>query len=193
MSRRLRLGLLWTVLAVLALIIWRAELQRSERIGAAPVAESRRLLPVPIDEIGVVEIMARGTMHRFERDPAGAWFYHGAHDASQASHEHVSDPARAATIDTAMIAFGRMQREQQIPLPEAGDEYGVARPELFILVYRPGSDAPLARYAVGSASPDGYSRYLLPVGAPGLVTVPDFHIKNLLALIEAMKAAGSPA
>jgi hypothetical protein len=44
---------------------------------------------------------------------------------------------------------------------------------------------------VGTTATDGVSRYLLPVGAADIVTIPDFHIKNLLALIDAVKIAGA--
>ena len=182
-----RLWLVWAAVAVLAVVIWQGEVRRSAQIGAGTPTESKRLLPVPIGDVGGVEVMVKGTMHRFERDGGGIWFYHGMHDVAQAGHEHRADPRQAGTIATAMTAFGRMQREQRIPLKDGGDEYGVARPDIFIMVYRPGSDAPLARYAIGGLSPDGYSRYLLAVGASEIVTVPEFHIKNLLGLIDAMK------
>ena len=39
----------------------------------------RLLLPVPVDQLGAIEVADAGTLHRFERDAAGAWFYHGAH------------------------------------------------------------------------------------------------------------------
>ncbi len=188
-----RLWLIWGLLALLAVVIWRAELQRSDEISAMSARETKRLLPLPIEEIGVVEVMAQGTMHRFERASNGLWFYHGIHDASQAGHEHTIDPAQSDTIAQAMTGFGRMQREQQIPLKGGDDEYGIARPEMFIIVYRTSTDAPLARYAAGNVTPDGYGRYLLPVGGNEIVTVPEFHMTNLLGLIDAMKSAAPVA
>ncbi len=183
-----KLWLIWGALLVLGVIIWRGELQRSDEISAMSVRETKRLLPLPIEQIGVVEVMQKGTMHRFERASNGQWFYHGIHDASQAGHEHRIDAAQADAIATALTGFGRMQREQQIPLKGDSDEYGIARPDIFIIVYRSGAEAPLARYAAGNVTPDGYSRYLLPVGGAEIVTVPEFHITNLLGLIDAMKA-----
>ena len=97
----------------------------------------------------------------------------------------------AAVIDKAMIAFGRIQREQKIAIKAGEDEYGVTRPDIFILVYLPKADEPLARFAVGTTATDRVSRYILPVGAAEIVTIPDFHIKNLLALIDAVKIAGA--
>jgi hypothetical protein len=130
-------------------------------------------------------------MHRFERDAEGLWFYHGIHDTNKAEHGHSTDPQMAAVIEKAMIAFGRIQREQKIAIKAGEDEYGVTRPDIFILVYLPKSDEPLARFAVGTTATDRVSRYILPVGAAEIVTIPDFHIKNLLALIDAVKIAGA--
>jgi len=190
-----KLWLIWGVLVALAVVIWRGEVRRSNEISAMSVRETKHLLPAPIEEIGVVEVMAKGTMHRFERAANGKWFYHGIHDASQPGHEHNIDPAQSDTIANALTGFGRMQREQTVPLKGGDDEYGVSRPDIFIIVYRSaGNEAPLARYAAGGNTPDGYSRYLLPVGESSIVTVPEFHITNLLNLIDAMKAkAAAPA
>ena len=190
-AQRNKLLLIWLALAGLAVAIFFAEVKRSERISAPVVRESKRLLPAPIEDIRAVEIMSNGAMHRFERDSADLWLYHGAHDGTQSEHEHVTDPKLAALINEAMVIFDRVQREQSIPLPTGEDEFGVTRPDMFIVVYRSKTEEPLARYAVGTTATDGVSRYLLPVGAADIVTIPDFHIKNLLALIDAVKIAGA--
>ncbi len=182
---------IWTAVAALAGAIYVGEKRRSAEINAPVARVDNRLLPVAIEEISIVEVMIKGAMHRFERDDQGLWYYHGMHDAAQAGHAHKTDPKVAATIDKAMIAFGRMQRERSLPLKAEQDEFGVTRPDIFIMVYRPKAAEPLARYAVGLVATDTFSRYLLPVGSADVVTVPDFHIKNLLALIEAMKAMGA--
>ncbi len=182
---------IWAVVAALAAAIYIGEHKRSAEINAPVAREDKRLLPVDIDDIGIVEIMIKGTMHRFERDDQARWYYHGMHDAAQAGHEHKTDPKAAELIDQAMVAFGRMQKERSLPLKAEQDEFGVTRPDIFIMVYRAKAAEPLARYAVGSVATDTFSRYLLPVGSADVVTVPDFHIKNLLGLIEAMKAMGA--
>lgn len=186
-----RLILIWSVLAALAVAIYLGERQRSEQLGIANQRVTPWLLPAPMQDLGAVEIMVKGSMHRFERDAEGRWFYHGIHDARKAEHGHSTDPTMAAIIDKAMINFGRVQREQKIAIKAGEDEYGVTRPDVFILVYRPKAEEPLARYAVGIVAPDGVSRYVLPVGAADIVTIPDFHIKNLLSLIDAVKIAGN--
>jgi len=186
-----RLLLIWGVLLALAVLIFIGERQRSEQMGMSSQRVVPWLLPAPMQDLGAVEIMVKGSMHRFERDAEGRWFYHGVHDANKAEHGHSTDPQMAAVIDKAMVVFGRVQREQKIALKAGEDEYGVTRPDVFILVYLPKADSPLASYAVGTIATDRVSRYILPVGAADIVTVPDFHIKNLLALIDAVKIAGA--
>jgi len=186
-----RLLLIWGVLLALAVLIFIGERQRSEQMGLSSQRVVPWLLPAPMQDLGAVEIMVKGSMHRFERDAEGRWFYHGVHDANKAEHGHSTDPQMAAVIDKAMVVFGRVQREQKIALKAGEDEYGVTRPDVFILVYLPKADSPLASYAVGTIATDRVSRYILPVGAADIVTVPDFHIKNLLALIDAVKIAGA--
>ena len=186
-----RLLLVWGVLLALAVLIFIGERQRSEQMGLSSQRVVPWLLPAPMQDLGAVEIMVKGSVHRFERDAEGRWFYHGVHDANKAEHGHSTDPQMAAVIDKAMVVFGRVQREQKIALKAGEDEYGVTRPDVFILVYLPKADSPLASYAVGTIATDRVSRYILPVGAADIVTVPDFHIKNLLALIDAVKIAGA--
>ena len=186
-----RLLVIWGVLLALAVVIFIGERQRSEQMGMSNQRVVPWLLPAPMEKLGAVEVMVKGSMHRFERDTEGRWFYHGVHDASKAEHGHSTDPQMATVIDKAMTAFGRVQREQKIAIKAGDDEYGVTRPDIFILVYLPNSDEPLARYAVGTTATDSVSRYVLPVGAAEIVTIPDFHIKNLLALIDAAKIAGA--
>lgn len=186
-----RLLLIWGVLLALAVLIFIGERQRSEQMGLSSQRVVPWLLPAPMQDLGAVEIMVKGSMHRFERDAEGRWFYHGVHDANKAEHGHNTDPQMAAVIDKAMVVFGRVQREQKIALKAGEDEYGVTRPDVFILVYLPKADSPLASYAVGTIATDRVSRYILPAGAADIVTVPDFHIKNLLALIDAVKIAGA--
>ena len=43
---------------------------------------------------------------------------------------------------------------------------------------------PLAQYAVGDIAPDTLSRYVLVVGSSTVVTIPNYQIDNMLALID---------
>ena len=192
MSSRRKLIAIWLVLAALGVVIYMGEAKRSERISAPIVRDERKLLPLPIASIGAIELINKGTMHRFERDKAGVWFYHGMHDASKDEHAHQADPQAAELIDKALTAFGRTRREQSFPLNAAADEFGVTRPDLFIMAYQTGSIEPLARFAVGMVTVDNFGRYVLPVGSAEVVTIADFQIKNLLDLIDILnRPAGS--
>ena len=186
MSGRRKLMAIWLVLAALGVAIYMGETKRSERLSAPIVRDERKLLPLPIESIGAIELINKGTMHRFERDQAGVWFYHGMHDASQGEHAHQADRQAADLIDKTLTAFGRTRRERSFPLNAAADEFGVTRPDLFIMAYQTGSVEPLARFAVGMVTVDNFGRYVLPVGSAEVVTIPDFQIKNLLDLIDVL-------
>ncbi len=188
-----RLLFVWAVLGLLAVAI--VVIERNDRASMKAeegARDDRMLLPASIFDIGAVEVLNKGTLYRFERDAAGVWFYHGIHAEAQSQHEHKVDPVVAARIDKAMTGFGRTRMERQFPLNVQADEFGVTRPEIFIMVYAPGALQPLARYAVGIIAPDGVSRYVLPVGKSHVVTIPDFHIDNLLNLIATFEVAPSP-
>lgn len=189
---RRKLAAVWLLLTALVVVI--VLIERHDRAASKvpePGRDQRMLLPVGMEDLGAIEIAHNGTLHRFERDASGAWFYHGIHSAAQASHEHNSDPASAARIEKALAGLGRARMERQFPLNLQADEFGVTRPEMFIMVYRPKELQPLARYAVGTVAPDKVSRYLLPVGSTWVVTIADFQIDNLLSLIQSFAAPAS--
>ena len=91
-----------------------------------------------------------------------------------------------------MSAFGRTRIERRVGRERDIAPYGLAAPKVVILVYRPGATQPLAQYAVGDVAPDTVSRYVDVVGGvAGIVTIPNYQIDNLLALVDA--ASGAPA
>ena len=185
MSRRLIV--VWMLFVALAIAIVLIERQHRTATSAAESSrDERRLLPVEVAQLGAIEVMHKGILHRFERDSAGAWFYHGIHTGSEQQHGHNADPAVAAQIEKAFTGFGRTRMERQFPLNIQADEFLVTRPEIFIMVYRPKEVQPLARYAVGIVAPDGVSRYVLPVGSTYVVTIANYQIDNLLNLIHAV-------
>lgn len=191
-ARRLsgRLIVVWLLLGALLAVV--LALEYRDRIAAdptrgAPASDARLLLPVPVAELGALEVTDAGTVHRFERDPDGTWFYHGPHGHGGHAHTHRPDPAMAARIEQGLAAFGRTRIERQVGRAVAGQAYGVTAPRLVILAYRRQEPEPLARYAVGDVAPDTFSRYVDTGGAAGVVTIPTYQVDNLLALIEAVK------
>jgi len=191
---RRKLVVVWLVLAALVISIVLIE-RHDRRVSETPKPgrDERLLIPVAIEELGAIEIAHGGTLHRFERDATGAWFYHGVHSATQANHAHTSDPVAATRIEKAFAGLGRARMERQFPLNLQADEFGVTRPEMFIMVYLPKQLQPLSRYAIGTVAPDKVSRYVLPVGSPWVVTIADFQIDNLLSLINALSGSESSA
>jgi hypothetical protein len=151
------------------------------------------LVPVPMNELGAVEIAEAGRLHRFERDASGIWFYHGMHAGGEAAHTHAPDPVLAQRIERAVAAFTRTRTERQFALERDAAAYGVATPDIIVLVYRPRQAQPLTQYAVGSVAPDTVSRYVMVVGRPVVFTIPGYQIDNLLALVQAAIASASTA
>ena len=190
---RPRLIVVWGLLAVLIGAIVAVEVHdRAAEPSASsrPARDPRLLLPVSIDEVGAIEIAYGGAVHRFERDSNGRWFYHGAHVQAQAGHVHQADPIMAERIAKALGGFDRARIERQFP-PEKGLEaYGVAKPQMIVLVYPTKDPQPLAQYAVGDIAPDTLSRYVMIIGTPVISTIANYQIENLTGLIE---TASGPA
>jgi hypothetical protein len=184
-----------TLLLLIGVIVVIEMRDRAEApsVTSGPARDARLLLPVPIEQVGAIEIAYGGAVHRFERDASGAWFYHAAHGPAQAGHAHQTDPAAAARIATAFAGFDRARMERFFPLQEGGKELGVATPKMVILAYRPNELQPLAQYAVGDIAPDKFSRYVLPVGKPEVVTIANYQIDNLTKLIDAVAAPAAAA
>jgi hypothetical protein len=189
--RRRGVVFVWTLLAVLIALIVVVEYRdrRHAPSSSAGAVDPRMLLPVPVDRVGAIEIAEAGTLHRFERDASGAWFYHGVHSGAEGSHTHTADPALAERIGKTMAAFGRTRLEREFPLGRDGVDYGVNTPEVVVVVYRPGESQPLAQYAIGQVAPDTVSRYVLVVGRPVVATIPGYQVDNLLALVHSLGAA----
>lgn len=189
---RSRLVAVWGVLVVLVgaiVVIEHTDLlaPKSPRAGQGHGdADARMLLPVPVDQLGAIEVARAGTLHRFERDQAGAWFYHGVHTGSEGAHAHTTDPAMAERIERAFEALGRTRIERRFALDPQAKDYGVTAPETLVLIYRRNDPQPLVQYAVGDIAPDRFSRYVTVVGSSTVTTIANYQIDNLLALIAAV-------
>lgn len=185
---RPRLIVVWVVLLALAGVIVTIELRDRPADPSFEEAASRErmLLPVAVEQLGAIELAYAGTLHRFERDEAGNWFYHGMHSGKEAVHGHQADPAMAVRIEQALAVLGRARIERQMEVGARGNEYGLASPQLLILAYRPKEALPLVQYVVGDIAPDQLSRYLQAAGSPAVITVANYQIDNLLSLIQAV-------
>jgi hypothetical protein len=161
--------------------------------GSAEEVDSRWLVPAPADELGVVEVVHEGNLHRFERDAAGLWFYHGVHGNADPQHGHTTDPLLAEKIETSLIGFSRTRKERRIPVSEGPEKFGVTTPQMIVLVYAKGQVQPLAQFAIGDRAPDTVSRYVMRVGDSEIVTIANFHFDNLLGMIQIAQAAAQNA
>ena len=191
---RPRLVAVWVLFLALAAVIVAIEVAdrtgTRERDGGAEDRDPRLLLPVPLEQVGAIEVAHGGSIHRFERDAAGTWFYHGVHAQSDAAHSHQADPAMAQRIETALQGFGRARMERTLSTDQGVERYGLAVPQMLILVYRPKELQPLLQVAVGDVAPDTYSRYVMVLGSSSVVTIANFQIDNLLALVKAAVESG---
>ncbi len=184
-----KLTAVWLVLSGLALLIgllkysdWAKSQLDANRQTAV---DERSLLPVSIERLSVIEIANSGALHRFERDDAGAWFYHahGVNTGVQAPHGHVANTVRAEQIAYAFGALGRARIERVLDAKD-NQQYGITRPDTLLLVYGDYGVKPVAQYAIGDVAPDTHSRYVLIVETSKVVTIANYQIENLMNLIQ---------
>lgn len=186
-ARLLAVWLLLAVLVIIIVIVERPALvgSRSRRSSHAPGSSAARLLlPIPVHQLGAIELVYAGTLHRFQRNATGAWFYHGVHAGSEGIHTHDADAALAQRIADTFAAFGRTQIERRFSLETQATDYGITAPELLILAYLPNDAQPIAQYVIGDIAPDTLSRYVHVIGSAAVVTIANYQIDNLLTLIE---------
>ena len=178
---RLPRRLLGIWLAFFALSVVIALVEYDDTPQDAP--EEKLLLPVPVSELGAVELAHAGALHRFERDAGGAWFYHGRHAAAEPAHAHQPDPAAAQRLADAFAALGRARIERRLPYERNSGQYGLAVPQSVLLLYRKGEPRPFVQYEIGDVAPDTFSRYAHRTGSAEVVTIPNYQVENLLGLI----------
>ncbi len=192
-ARRGRLWVVWAALAVLIAVIVFVTGREGTEEGDGhghEASKSRMLLPAAVDELGAMEIAYEGALHRFERGASGAWYYHGPHAASAALHEHlVLDVALSERIGKTFSGLDKARMEREAPYEKERDLFGVAVPKIILLVYRPKESQPLAQYAFGDIAPDTHSRYVHLVGTNRVVTLPEYHVENLLSVIRMVASA----
>lgn len=191
-ARRRRTPLLavWVLLGLLVAVV--VVLDRTGTRAPTDVAPDRpgadRLTTLSIDEIGAVEIVGAGAYRRFERDADGTWFHHrhAAGADADSAHEHKRDPRASDTIARAIAAFVDTPVVEDLGRVADAEAHGLAPPALFIVLYRPGEDTPLARWLVGGEAPDG-GRYVSAAGSNVVATVPEEGIVALRAVFDAAR------
>jgi hypothetical protein len=150
------------------------------------------LLPMSMAQVWAVEIVYAGKLTRFERDAAGSWFRHtGQHSHASAVNAHVADPAQAQLIGAALDAFDQTTVETRAaPAPAEAEltRFGLALPPIIVLLYSRDSSTPLARLELGTAA-DGFDRYARLAPKGDVVTIAEFEVNRLTALLKAVGAA----
>jgi hypothetical protein len=147
------------------------------------------LMPVSIAAIWAVEIVETGVLTRFERDPAGDWFYHfGQHMHGPGGLVHRADPKLAPLIAAELTALERASIEgviAQHPDSDNLDLFGLDHPLSIMLLYTRDSSQPLARIEFGKPTQDDLDRYARVQETDSVVTVPNevvTHVEKLLQL-----------
>lgn len=146
------------------------------------------LVPVPPAEMAAVELLKAGQLTRFDRAGDGSWFLHpdaqGHAAGLGAGHAHAGPPEAAERIARAFAMFSRARVERRIgPAGEERKRFGLLFPDLVVAVYVAGKAQPAFGLEVGDLAPDGLSRYVLVAGSGVVVTIPNYHVTNLTALL----------
>lgn len=177
--RRWRTPAVWLALAALGAGVFAmdragvfAPPPRTDAHGHALGAGPRFLVRTPADRLTAAEIVVDGAAWRFDRDANGAW-RHGEDGGAELS----------ARIGAALEAFGRARIVREVTASREVKAYGVLAPRISVVLYADDSDAPRERYFFGDSAPDGLNRYVLIFGEFLVVTVPEYHVENLAALV----------
>jgi hypothetical protein len=176
---------------------WQVALDMVERAapsqavsGETTPGSSVLLLPVSMTTIWAVEIVDKGALTRFERDPAGDWFPHiGQHTHSgPGAIVHKADPLLAPLIAAELAALERLSVETVLakhPDEAALAQFGLEHPSSIMLLYTRDSSSPVAHVSFGNMVGDGLYRYARVQEREAVVATPGYatdHITKLLQL-----------
>jgi hypothetical protein len=152
------------------------------------------LLPISIAQVWAIEIVNRGTLYRFERDPDGLWFHHvGDHVHLPGGIVHRADPTLAPLIEAELagldgLPVGRVVTRHPDAAGLAGA--GLEHPATILLLYSRDTAGPVARIEFGNAAADGLDRYARIQQSDVLVIAPDDAARHLTKLVQ---LAGTPS
>jgi len=157
--------------------------------SAGAGAGTGHLLPVSMARVWAVEVIRAGALTRFERDSAGDWFRHtGTHSHAAGAVTHKADPAQARLIAAALGAFGETPIERQVAQGVDAPglaEFGLAFPEIIVLLYARDNPTPVARLELGQLS-GGFDRFARLAPGGDVVTIAEFEVRHLTGLLKAM-------
>ena len=146
------------------------------------------LLPVSIAQVWAIEILSRGTLHRFERDPAGLWFHQvGQHVHTPGGFVHHADPELAPLIEAELDALDRLPVARLIdryPNEAALAGAGLDHPATILLLYSRDNAGPVARIELGNAAAEGGDRYARIQQSNALVIISDEATQHVATLLQ---------
>lgn len=152
------------------------------------------LLPVSVARVWAIEILSRGNLYRFERDPAGFWFHHaGQHVHTPGGLVHYADRRLALLIEAELTVLDRVQVARIVsrhPDAAALASSGLEHPAAILLLYSRDSAGPIARIELGDTTANGPDRYAHVQQSDALVLVPDDAARHLATLLQ---LAGMPS
>jgi hypothetical protein len=152
------------------------------------------LLPVSIAQVWAIEILSRGTLYRFERDPAGLWFHHvGQHVHTPGGLVHHADPSLATRIEAELSVLDRLPIARIVarhPDAAALGRFGLDHPTSILLLYSRDSAGSIARIDLGNTAADGPDCYARIQQSDTLVIVSDEASRHLTTLLQ---FAGTPS
>jgi hypothetical protein len=146
------------------------------------------LLPISIAQVWAIEIVNRGTLYRFERDPDGLWFHHiGDHVHLPGGIVHRADPKLAPLIEAELAGLDGLPITRIVarqPDEEKLDSFGLGHPATILLLYSRDSAGPVARIELGNTTADGRDHFARIQQSDTLVIVPDDAAQHLAALLQ---------
>jgi hypothetical protein len=145
------------------------------------------LLPLSIAQVWAIEIVSRGVLYRFERDPAGLWFHHvGQHIHTPGGFVHHADPNVAPLIEAELGMLDRLSVVRVVAIHPDGAALassGLVHPTEILLLYSRDAAGPVARIELGNTAADGPERYARVVQSDDLVIVSDDASRHLAVLL----------
>jgi len=88
---------------------------------------------------------------------------------------------KAFDVNVFLGTLSRAKEERQYGVVGDGSQYGFAHPVVVSLTGLDASHA-VAEISIGDLAPDGLSRYVVVTGKDQIISIPNYHVKELLRL-----------